>query len=353
MTWILEFGRECWLLLKEMAPFLLLGFGVAGVMSIFLTRGMVVRHLGGKGLWPVIKASLLGVPLPLCSCGVIPVAASIRRQGAGSGAVISFLLSTPQTGVDSLLVTYGLLAPVFGVRFATIFTIFRPIAAFLTGIVGGAIVSAIDADGQKEGIIEPDEAVLDEKPEARQGIRTALVYGFRTLPKDIAKPLLLGIGVSAVVSAVLPEGYFEGSFMDGIWGMLVMMVCGIPIYVCATGSIPVAVSLIAKGVSPGAALTFLISGPATNTATVTTILAMLGRKVTAVYLLVVAGSSLLFGWLMMGLLPNADMDAQLGMAGMVPGWVQVLSVWILAVLFVRALWPAKKEPATKSCCSAD
>jgi uncharacterized membrane protein YraQ (UPF0718 family) len=136
--WLFKFMHEFWEVLGEMAPYLLFGFLVAGILSVYISQKFVERHLGGRGFWAVLKASLFGIPLPLCSCGVIPVAASLRKQGAGKGAVTSFLISTPQTGVDSILVTLSLLGPVYA--------IFRPVASFIKGVIGGMAVSIFDPE---------------------------------------------------------------------------------------------------------------------------------------------------------------------------------------------------------------
>lgn len=147
---IITFMREFWQVLGEMSPYLLFGFLVAGILSAWVPADLIERHLGGRGLWPTLKASLLGIPLPICSCGVIPVAVGLRRHGASRGATTSFLLSTPQTGVDSILVTLGMLGPLYA--------IYRPIAALVTGVVGGMIVDQVD---QRNG-----EAAMGGTPDA-------------------------------------------------------------------------------------------------------------------------------------------------------------------------------------------
>ncbi|MDE5959958.1 MAG: permease, partial [Muribaculaceae bacterium] len=123
---ITEFLATFWAMLCEMAPYLLLGFLFAGMLHAFLPASFYNRHLGRPGFWSVAKAAMFGVPLPLCSCGVIPTAMSMRRQGASRAATVSFLISTPQTGVDSILATGSLL----GWPLALI----RPIAAFATAL---------------------------------------------------------------------------------------------------------------------------------------------------------------------------------------------------------------------------
>jgi hypothetical protein len=277
-----EFATEFWGVLAAMAPYLLFGFLVAGLLSVLVSPEKVERHLGGGGLLPVLKAAAFGVPLPLCSCGVIPVAASLRRHGASRGATTAFLLSTPQTGVDSILVTYSLLGPVFAV--------FRPLMALLSGVLGGAVVSMVAREEPREG--EPAIRCTDEccMPVGAGGrVVRALRYGFRTLPRDIAKALLVGLVIAGAISAIVPPDFFADVFGKGILQILVMIAVGIPVYVCATASVPVAAALIVHaGVSPGAALAFLIAGPATNAATIATVWKTMGRRTALFYLLTVA-----------------------------------------------------------------
>jgi len=252
-----------------MSPYLLLGFLFAGMLSVWVPANLIERHLGGAGWWPVIKASLLGIPLPICSCGVIPVAASLKKHGASRGATTSFLLSTPQTGVDSIFVTLSLLGPLYA--------IYRPVAALITGVVGGVIVDAVDRGDAHQN--KAKEVCTDAC--CNPGIKDSALkriwdYGFIALPSDIGKTLLVGLLIAALISAVVPEGFIPES-LSGIWAMLAMLLLSIPMYVCATGSVPVAAALIAAGFSPGAALVFLVAGPATNAAAITTIWKILGH----------------------------------------------------------------------------
>lgn len=277
-----------WGTLTKMAPYLLFGFAVAGLLSIWISSTWVDAHLGQRRHGSVVKASLFGVPLPLCSCSVLPVAASLRSHGAGRGATTAFLLSTPQTGVDSIFVTYGLLGPVFAV--------FRPLAAFLTGVLGGWLT---DATAPADTPEENTQAVCCDKCCA-QGTRLpwywrAFHHGFVVLPRDVGSAMVVGLMVAGVISAIVPDDFFAGAIGTGFVAMLVMMLLGIPVYVCATASVPIAAALIAKGVTPGAALVFLIAGPATNAASITTLWKTLGGRTTVIYMLTVAISALLAG----------------------------------------------------------
>lgn len=290
---LLTIPTEFWTVVTDMAPYLLLGFLMAGVLSVLIRPETVERHLGGKGLLPVFKAAALGVPLPLCSCGVIPVAASLRRHGASRAATVGFLIATPQTGADNILVVYSLLG--------TTFAIFSPIVALVSGLVGGIAVSLLAGEapnsGEKAEVCR--EACCD--PVKAQGrtwgkkIGWALKYGFGTLPQDIGKPMLLGIVVAAAISALVPKGFFEPMLGGGPRAMLLMMLMSIPVYVCSSASVPVAAVLISKGVSPGVAMVFLMTGPATNVATITTVWRVMGWRTAVVYLASVAGTAMVAG----------------------------------------------------------
>ena len=297
--WLMNVPSEFWIVLSQMAPYLLFGFLVAGGLSVLVSPAFVERHLGGRGFVPVLKAAAFGVPLPLCSCGVIPVSASIRRHGASRGATVGFLISTPQTGVDSIMVTYSLLGWVLAV--------FRPLAALVSGLIGGMFVSAMDGDGDSRNsspaASDCHAACCDDGAHSNRLVR-ALSYGLVTLPRDIGRALLIGLLIAAVISALVPEESLAPWLGGGIGAMLIMMVLGIPVYVCATASVPVAAALIAKGVSPGAAVVFLMTGPATNAATIATVWKVLGRRTAVIYLLTVALSALGAGLLLDVLIEN-------------------------------------------------
>ncbi|MFO7607919.1 MAG: permease [Candidatus Krumholzibacteriia bacterium] len=287
-----------WQVTAEMAGWLLLGFVMAGLLSVFIRPAWLERHLGGRGLSPVFKASLFGVPLPLCSCGVIPVAASLRAHGASRGATTAFLLSTPQTGVDSIFVTYTMLGPLFAV--------FRPVAALVTGFLGGGLVQALAGPDKAEAAAVLRPAADDDRPRGLGAkVRAALDYGLVTLPADIARPLLVGVVIAGVLAALIPEDFLARYLGSGPVAIALMMLVGIPIYVCATASVPLAAGFIFLGATPGAALAFLIAGPATNAATVTTIARVLGRRTTVLYLATVAFSAFGGGLLLDWLLPRA------------------------------------------------
>jgi uncharacterized membrane protein YraQ (UPF0718 family) len=325
---------DFWATVAEMSPYLLFGFFVAGILSVLVSQSLVERHLGGKGIWPLVKASIFGVPLPLCSCGVIPVSMSLHKHGAGKGAAISFLLSTPQTGVDSIFVTLSLLGPVFAV--------FRPLAAFATGIIGGSLVNIFDKDN--DGTTPPPEKYTDEcdaDNRKRNRITRGLKYGFVTLPRDIGKAMLAGLIVAAFISALVPDGFFAEKLGTGIFAMIVMMFLGIPVYVCATASVPVAAALILKGLTPGAALVFLMTGPATNAASFVTIWKTLGGKTAIVYLTTVAGCALAGGILLDYIAGGKNFAVVTRHGWMLPPLVKFVSALVLLAILISAILTGK------------
>ena len=318
------FILELWGLTKDMSPYLLLGFLIAGVLSVVISPASVQKNLGGKGLFPIVKASLFGIPLPLCSCGVIPVATSLYKHGANRSATTSFLISTPQTGVDSILVTYSLLGPIFA--------IFRPIAALLAGILGGLAVEI--ADYGSESNVKPSTQVIDND---KSFFRKIYEYGFISLPQDIGKPLILGIVVAAMISMIVPVDFFASYFGNGFMGLIIMMFAGIPIYVCATASVPIALSLMSIGLSPGAAFVFLMTGPATNAATISTVWKILGKKTTFIYLSAVSGSSLVAGLFINLFSSEIDSHIHDHDHWMLPVWLQITSSVLFLGILINSL----------------
>jgi len=332
---ILDTIAAIWLTAGAMAPYLLLGFLIAGLLSVFIRPETVERHLGRRGFWSILKAAAFGVPLPLCSCGVIPVSASLRRHGASKGATTAFLISTPQTGVDSIAVTYSLLG--------LFFAIFRPLIALVTGAVGGALVDVAEGkDGTGSGAPEPCEEPCCTTAEGRGKLAQVVRYGFVNLPRDIARPLLFGLVIAGVISAVAPKPELvRNTLGTGIIPMLVVMAFAIPLYVCATASVPLAAALIHAGFTPGAALVFLMAGPATNAATVATIWKVLGRRTAAIYLLVIAVAAVGAGMLLDGISAGLPPDwRQPPHHEMVPIWFRSLAALALFTVLANALRPS-------------
>jgi HflK protein len=300
-------------ILNEAAPYLLFGFLAAGLLNVLLARYKRINQLiAAPGRRPVILAALIGVPLPLCSCSVLPTALTLRRQGASKGATASFLISVPETDIISIILTYALLGPIMAV--------FRPLAAVTTAVVTGLVINRIesgdakrravaDVGDDKDNSSEPcdngscndTEAPGDtagETIDKRGWFARALHFGFVEMFDDIMIQLLIGILLAGVVVAWLPGLGLEHVVGGSPVTYLIMLVIGIPVYVCATASTPLAVGLIAAGVSPGAALVFLLAGPATNIASLIVLHNQFGRKILGCYLACIAVISVFMGvWL--------------------------------------------------------
>ncbi|MGC8894648.1 MAG: SO_0444 family Cu/Zn efflux transporter [candidate division WOR-3 bacterium] len=279
-------------LAARMAPYLLLGFAVAGILRILFPVSFVVRHLGKRGFFSVLKAALLGVPLPLCSCGVIGPAAALRQQGASRGAVLSFLVSTPTTGVDSILATYGLLGLPF--------TVYRILASMFLGLISGGLANIQRdemAGSSASGVSPCSVCGLPgiHKHGIFEKVKAGLLYAALDLPKDIGKWLVIGLAIAGIISYVVDPSWIAGFAGRPLIVYPVMVAIAIPLYVCATGSIPIAVAFMAKGISAGAALVFLVAGPATNAITIGIVGKLLGRKSLFIYLLTIIVGSVLFG----------------------------------------------------------
>jgi uncharacterized protein len=243
-----EVLRHAWGVLGEMAPWVLGGFAVAGVLSLWLNARVVRDHFGGGRFGAIVKAVALGVPLPVCSCGVIPLGASLRKHGAGKGPTAAFLMSTPQTGVDSIAVTYGLMGGLFA--------LFRPLAALVSGMLCGFAVEALDGAA-------PVPAALPEpeiEAETRPAWRRVLHNGFIVLPRSVGGALVLGALVSAAVMTLVPENFVAERISSPLAQMVLTLAFGIPVYICSTAAVPFALGLLAAGLSPGAAMAFLVGG---------------------------------------------------------------------------------------------
>ena len=319
IEYINKYFAELWFLLIEMAPWLLLGLIFAGLLKVYFPQKHIDKYLGKSDFKSALNASLLGIPMPLCSCGVIPTGISFFKNGASKGATNSFLISTPQTGVDSIFATYSML----GWPFALL----RPFVAFVTGVFGGVFTNiffkekpvakekptsqfaGFKIDASAFG--KADETCNDEScgchepkiEDKRHALVRAADYAFIELLQDIAKWLIIGFLVAAFISVVLPNDFFSSFKGLGLVEILVVLAASVPIYICATGSIPIAAVLLMKGVSPGAALVFLMAGPATNVATIAVLGKTIGRKSLIIYLSTIIGGAIVFGLLTNLLIP--------------------------------------------------
>ena len=338
-------------LINEMSPFLLLGFLLAGLMHAFIPGQIYSRYLANPTFSSVLYAALFGVPLPLCSCGVIPTAMSLRREGASKGAVASFLIATPQTGVDSIIATYSLM----GLPFAIV----RPIIAFLTALFGGQMVNAVKdpspalpREGEESQHNKPVEAGCEcghnhehshEHEHSFIGkIKEALSYAFLEMMEDIGKWLMVGLIVAGLITVLVPDSFFEIFKDNSLASMLLVLCFAIPMYLCATGSIPIAVALMLKGLTPGAALVLLMAGPACNMASILVINKVMGRKTLITYLASIITGAVGFGLAIDHLLPREWFIPTIAPSAECCNEETPLFYWIctgvLLLLLINAAW---------------
>jgi len=314
---ITHFFEALWQLSIAMAPYILFGLLFAGILHELVPDSIVTKHLGKDNISSVVKSTVFGIPLPVCSCGVIPLATSIKKSGASKGATLSFLISTPITGVDSIMATYGI--------FGWIFTIYRAITSMIIAMVAGILTNIFDKEEAVAEVKRPAFSAMapqtstsftintPKKEEESCGTETgsccsassdekksfsfvaALRYAFVTLLGDIAKPLFWGLILGALITVAIPDNLAE-LLKDNTWlSYLIVIVIAVPMYVCATASLPIAAGLMLAGVSAGAAFVFLSAGPATNTVTIGVVKKMLGSKSLAIYLGSIIIGSILFG----------------------------------------------------------
>lgn len=316
-------------LFVESAPWLMLGLLVAGLMKGFIPADFLGRHLGKPGFLSTVKAALLGAPLPLCSCGVIPAALGLRRSGASKAATTSFLISTPETGVDSISISYALLGPFMA--------IIRPIAAIFSAITAGVLVgkdkdvtvAPVSADAAEPSCcaskqaatpqvvaenVQKDSCCSGEEPDETKNnetlverLQAGLRFTFIDLVRDITLWLLLGLALAALIKTYVPNEFLV-QWGDGLMAFIVMALVGVPMYICATASTPIAAGFLFSGVSPGAVLVFMLVGPATNIATVGLVKRELGNRALAAYLGSVVGVGFVFGFLVNYLADLWNMD---------------------------------------------
>lgn len=286
-------------MLNEMSPYVLLGFLIAGLLHSFVAPSVMTRHLSGGGWKPVVKAALFGIPLPLCSCSVLPTAVALRRSGASKSATTSFLIATPQTGVDSIAATYSLL----GLPFAVL----RPIAALAGAMLGGMSVDAFD--GETDKAAHSSSTIMADADERPVGFRARIVesvrYGLVEMVSHVGKWLVAGLLIATLITVFVPDEFFLSLNRYPLLAMLAMVAVAVPMYVCATGSIPIALSLIMKGLSPGVAFVLLMAGPAANFASVIILNKTQGRRATLIYLMSVVVTALGFGLMIHYLMPQS------------------------------------------------
>ncbi|SEA35751.1 hypothetical protein SAMN05660420_01857 [Desulfuromusa kysingii] len=309
---------ESWNILCLSAPYMLFGFFVAGLLKAFIPDDLIARHLGKENRSSIVKAALFGVPIPLCSCGVLPAAAGIRKQGATKGATTAFLIATPETGVDSISVTWVLLDPLMAML--------RPLSAFITALVTGQMVRIFDpvcrtkdSAGTEENMSVTVSSCCSEDNQGEEKRQTGflarlqegMAFSFGDLFKDISGWFFIGVGIAGMITVFISPALVERWLGNPIIAMFVMLVVGIPLYVCATASTPIAAALVLKGLNPGAALVFLLAGPATNAAALSVISKIIGKRSTVIYLLGIIVSSVVLGF---------AVDAIYSLTNLTAGW---------------------------------
>lgn len=345
----------------EAAPWLLFGLLAAGLIKVWIPESFMKRVLGGKGTWPVIKGAFIGAPLPLCSCGVLPAAIGLRRSGASDGATLSFLVATPETGVDSIGVSYVLLGPFM--------TVVRVVAAVASAIITGML--AVIVLGRKIQVVTEEVAVsccssggCSKEPEPEPEPETScgssgrcssneeknssafwsrnlsgFKYALSDIWDDITYWLLFGIAMAAVLVTFFP-GQALAEWGSGLPAMTLMLLVGIPMYICATASTPLAAGLLIAGISPGTVLVLLLAGPATNMATIAILFKEMGRSVVIIYLIGISVSSIGFGLLTdyVVVANDIDINAQIeGATEVIPDWIAITSIVVLIVAAIKPL----------------
>lgn len=335
-------------LLNEMSPYLLFGFLIAGVLHEFVPRRIYADKLSSNNFRSVFWATMFGIPLPLCSCGVIPTAASLRREGASKGATVSFLIATPQTGVDSILAT----ASVLGIPFA----IMRPLAALVTAVAGGCITNRVNRNDKNRSIVVNEE---ENSKSFWQKCVGTLRYGFIEMLQNIGKWIVLGLVIAAIITIAVPDSFFTQFNGYPVLSMLIVLAFAVPMYLCATGSIPIAAALILKGLSPGAALVLLMAGPATSMASILVVNKILGRKTLIVYLLTIIAGAMAFGLLIDYALPAEWFTGAITLhgegcchAGDAPWWQTASSIIFISLLAVAYILKFRRKGEC-SCCHDD
>jgi len=341
--------NNIWLVFLDTAFWLLIGLLAAGFIKLFISEKTMQRWVGGRGIGAILRAALFGAPLPLCSCGVLPAAIGLHRAGASKEATVAFLISTPETSIDSVAVTYALMGPVMA--------IVRPIAALFNAVGTGLLTTLVTDEvkiSETEVVksccstkqtkeIEPPVAsccASEAKTEAKPNrLFQALSYAGAELLDDISTWLVIGIVLAGAMLTFIPPDWFA-QWGSGLTAMLVMLVVGVPMYICAVASTPVAAGLLVAGVSPGAVLVFLLVGPATNIASFALLKNELGLKVTAMYLAGLSILSLIMGLLLEWFLEVQQWEIETNITDshtMLPGAVAWVSAFILIFLMIKPL----------------
>jgi len=348
MSIVISVLYESWHLLLESSVYILFGMLAGGILKVFLRPSFVAENLGKGRYGSVIKAALFGIPIPLCSCGVLPAAASLKRQGANNGATTAFLISTPESGVDSMAITYALLDPIM--------TVARPISAFITAVAAGISENLVHSqkDEDWKQIVDRscpidnccDGAECSPEEHARhhtfaEKMWAGIKFAVDDLWGDLAGWFFVGLLFAGIIAAIIPPEVMIKYLGGGLHSMLIMLLVGIPMYICATASTPVAAALILKGVSPGAALVFLLVGPATNVTSLSVLFGLLGRRATFIYLATLSLFAVLSGLVLDGIYAGLGVSASAiaGQAGeVIPYGLQLAGALIVILLSVKPVY---------------
>ncbi|MDH3394200.1 MAG: SO_0444 family Cu/Zn efflux transporter [Desulfobulbaceae bacterium] len=336
--------QASWSLFREAAIYMLFGLLIGGLLKVFMSAEYVAKHLGKGRFSSVFKAALMGIPIPLCSCGVLPAAASLKKQGANNGATTAFLISTPESGVDSISITYALLDPIM--------TVARPVAAFISAITAGLAENLFNPPNQQQVLPMACGCSSDEAHD-HHGATGTVPKGFfakfgsaahhagNDLWAELAGWFFFGLLLAGAVTVLVPDDMMSRYLGGGFSSMLLMLAVGIPLYICATASTPIAAALIMKGVSPGTCLVFLLVGPATNMASLTVLSGLLGKRATALYLVSISVVSILCGltldmiYLGFGISAAAVAGASFEL---IPEWLELGGAIVLLLLSIRPLY---------------
>lgn len=348
MQMISTFINNLWSFLNDFSVYLLFGLLFAGVMKQFIPENFVKKQLGKRDISSILKSAIFGIPLPLCSCSVLPFATALKKDGASKSSVQTFLIATPITGIDSILATWGTLGGVF--------TIYRVISSFIISIIAGFLTIFLKDEKAKTAFQggfnftanRPDDfsILVKKSPIKAPFYKRVYTYAFDTLLKDIVKPLLIGMVVAALISTLfadaLPSFLGESRFLSYI----LMLAISIPLYVCATASIPIGISFILAGFSPGAAFIFLTAGPASNMVTILVVKKLLGVKALFVYITSIVLGSLFFAYFM----DFYFQDEIIGFTKHIHQNEQISQLSILSTIILLALCFKILTKKNKSCC---
>ena len=316
--------------LIEVLPYLAIGFLLSGLIHELIPGGWVERHLGGKGIRPILYSTLAGTILPLCCFGSLPVAVSLYKKGARLGPDLAFLIATPATSLSALFVSYALL----GIKFTAYIFFAVVLMGVVIGVIGNLIkfkpkgqVTEIAVDpvcgmsvDTGEGLkteykgqtyyfcsphcqaafaAEADKYAAEGQPgiSIKRKLLSALRFGFVDMVREIGLELLLGLMLAALVATVAPIGNFVGDYLGGGWAYPFSLVFGLIMYICSTASVPLVHAFVSQGMNIGAAMVLLIVGPITSWGTILVLRKEFGGRILLAYLGIISGMALILGWL--------------------------------------------------------